>query len=143
MSVSRIMQRGAQYIALERGLAQSRAAKPTFVPYDRSRLPVAGEIVEVHGLPVTKTGRIIPDNPAAELERNTYIDTLAMEIDRQLAEHRKTIKEVPNPPRFRPKDKIYQAVEPNLSMHAYRKPGIRRVFKNDKPQRWSQDGHDW
>lgn len=136
--VSRILQRGAQYAALERGLAQSEYKKPQFVASDRSQLPVAGEIVAVHGLPVTKTGRIIPGNPDAELERNLYIDTLAMEIDRQQAEVAERLKVMPRPEPFRPKEKVYKAKEVTPSMYTWRRPGLRRIFERAKAQRWAE-----
>jgi hypothetical protein len=141
--VSRILQRGAMHVALERGLSQENFVTPTAVPYDRSLLSVAGDVVTVKGVPVIKTGRILPDNPDAELERNVYLETMAREIDRQHTESLARIQARPAPEKFRPKDIVHTVKEPSLSLYAYRKPGLRRVFDNGRPQRWSIDGHEW
>ena len=65
--VAKLLARGADYIAKERGLILARKAV-TLTTSDKSLWPVAGDSVIVYGKPVTKTGRVLSGNPLESVE---------------------------------------------------------------------------
>lgn len=135
-AVSKLLQRGALFVARERDLTK-KLVPPSMVEGDHSKFPKAGEIVLVMGKPVVRTGRVIPLNPVEATEialdqlkqyyaQRVYEDICFLEYK---SERPKVKIELPI--------KTVKAHEPT-SLTAYRRPGMRMQRKHKTYPTWSE-----